>query len=325
MVESGASITATARLITLRVNRDLTDTGLSEIGIPNIGFGIEDGREEPERRWWDHKMPFLAQNVIDLGYDLPLPYGFAFAYVNVEQDQLLRNLFVGRDGSEKVPIEFVEFTNARSVNDTYQLIYDTWLFPFMNVFAILGKNEGNAPVDVLIDGNGFLEALGVDCARPGNLLLCNLLRDREYLLPIDIEFEGNNYGVGMVLAGGWKKLFVTMPISWVYADMDGSQTDGVVFSASPRVGTIIKLERAGNLAVYVGASYLDTDLTVEGAEVFPGTDFAIDYRIDQRNKDEWAYILGANWDITNRWSLQAEYNGFTGSRETWMGSLTWRF
>ncbi|NCF64058.1 MAG: hypothetical protein GWP58_14500, partial [Gammaproteobacteria bacterium] len=65
--ESGTSIAATARLVSLRVNRDLTDTGLSEIGIPNIGFDIDDGREETERRWWDHKMPFMAQKVIDMG------------------------------------------------------------------------------------------------------------------------------------------------------------------------------------------------------------------------------------------------------------------
>jgi hypothetical protein len=74
--EASANVAATARRVRLSVNRDLTDTGLSEISIPNIGFDIEDGRAETEHRWWDHKMPFMAQKVIDKGYDLPLPYGF---------------------------------------------------------------------------------------------------------------------------------------------------------------------------------------------------------------------------------------------------------
>ena len=41
--ESGASVAATARLAKISVNTDLTDTGISEVGIPNIGYGVEDG------------------------------------------------------------------------------------------------------------------------------------------------------------------------------------------------------------------------------------------------------------------------------------------
>ena len=323
--ESGTSIAATARLVSLRVNRDLTDTGLSEIGIPNIGFGIDDGREETERRWWDHKMPFMAQQVIDMGYDLPLPYGLKISYVNVDQDQLLDNLYVGFNGSEKVFLDWVAFENASSKNDTVQAIFDTWLFPFMNIFGIVGKIDGNAPMDVLIDGNGFLGQLGVDCSRPGNVVICNLLQDKEFTLPINASFEGNNYGIGINLAGGWKGFFATLPITYVYADMKGSNTDGAVISASPRFGKVFNLKSRGNLALYVGGSYLKSDLTVDGSVTVPGTDFSIDYTIDQKNKDEWAAVVGANWDITKSWAIQAEYNGFVGSRETWMGSLTWRF
>jgi hypothetical protein len=50
--ESGASIAATARLTKVSVNTDLTDTGISEVSIPNIGFGIGDGREPVEQRTW---------------------------------------------------------------------------------------------------------------------------------------------------------------------------------------------------------------------------------------------------------------------------------
>jgi lipid-binding SYLF domain-containing protein len=325
--ESGASITATARRVRLSVNRDLTDTGLSEISIPNIKFEIEDGRAETEKRWWDHKMPFLAQKVIDKGYDLPLPYGLKLAYVNVDQEQLLTDLWVGFNGSEKVPLDWVEFENARSENDSVQLIFDTWVFPFMNVFAILVKIDGQAPVDVLIEGNGFLDQLGIDCSRPGNVLACNLFQDKDFVLPITANFEGNSYGIGVNLAGGWKGFFATLPMSWVYADMKNSDTNGAVFSASPRVGKVFNLKNMGNLALYFGGSYLDSDLTATGSYPVPAIDedFTIDYRIDQKNKDKWNTVVGANWDINSRWSLQAAYNGFTGSRETWMGTISWRF
>ena len=66
--ESGNVVAVTARLGRVTVNSDLTDTGLSEVSIPNIGSGIEDGREDVEERVWNRKLPFKAQKVVDLGY-----------------------------------------------------------------------------------------------------------------------------------------------------------------------------------------------------------------------------------------------------------------
>lgn len=114
-------------------------------------------------------------------------------------------------------------------------------------------------------------------------------------------------------------------MTWVYADMDDTSTNGIVFSVSPRAGKVFNLEEKGNLALYVGGSYLDSDLEVDGSYPVYALDLSIDYRIDQENKDPWNLIIGANWDLNSRWSIQAEYNGFIGSRETWMGSATWRF
>jgi hypothetical protein len=51
----------------------------------------------------------------------------------------------------------------------------------------------------------------------------------------------------------------------------------------------------------------------------------IDYTVDQSNKDKWAGLLEANWDISGTWSLMLEYNGFFGSREAFFATLGWRF
>lgn len=324
--DSGAALSATARLVKLSVNEDLTDTGLSEISIPNTGFAIEDGREPVETRKWDRKLPFLAQDVIDLGYDLPRPYGLKVLYAGVDQDQVLDSLWVGFSGGEKEPYEFVAFENASSDSDSWQLMGDLWLFPFLNLFAYVGDLEGTAPMDIILDGNGMLDQIGINCALPGNVVLCNLLEDREITLPIEAGFSGVNYGAGFNLAGGWKGFFFTLPVSFSWVDMDTTSADGgAVISASPRAGRVFKLGRAGNLALYAGASYLDSDLTVTGSLAIPETDVSIDYTINQSNKDPWAGVIGANWDINGRWSIQAEYNGFFGSRESFIASVGWRF
>ena len=324
--DSGNALAATARLAKISVNSDLTDTGLSEVSIPNIGFGIEDGREPVEERVWNRSLPFKAQKVVDLGYDLPKPYGLKILYTDIGQDQNLDNLRVGFSGSEKEPFEFVAFENARSESETWQLVGDLWLLPFLNLFGYVGDLGGSAPMNVILDGNGMLDQLGVDCSRPGNPALCGLLQDREFDLPIDASFSGTNYGVGFNLAGGWKGFFFTLPVSWAWVDMDTTSVDGgAVLSVSPRAGRIVKLGSHGNLAPYLGAGYLDSDLTATGSLLIPDTEITIDYIVDQSNKDKWAGVLGANWDINAEFSLQLEYNGFWGSRESIIASLGWRF
>jgi hypothetical protein len=324
--ESGASVAATARMAKISVNTDLTDTGISEVGIPNIGFGVEDGREPVEQRTWDHKLPFMAQKVIDLGYDLPLPYGLKVLYSDIEQDQVLEGLQVGFSGGEKEPFEWVAFENAISLSETWQAIGDAWVLPFMNVFAFIGDVKGDVTLDVFLEGNGLLEQKGIDCSRPGNLATCRAFQDKIIELPVESVFSGTNYGVGFNLAGGWKGFFFTLPVSFSWVDMDTTDVEGgAIISASPRAGYLFKMENYGNLGLFVGASYLDSDLTAHGSLAVPETDVTIDYIVDQSNTDKWNGILGANWDITRRWSVMVEYNGFFGSRDSIFAAVGWRF
>lgn len=203
----------------------------------------------------------------------------------------------------------------------------------MNVFALLGKVDGKAPLDVILDGNGMLDQLGVTCPPPAGpppppptqTALCNLLQDQNFTLPIEANFNGTTYGIGTVLAGGWNGWFVTIPLNFTYADMDGTNTEGVSITVTPRFGRLVGLRRWGNLAPYIGANYLKTDLTVSGTVISPQGLLEIDYTIDQENKDNWNVLLGANWDINKRWSWSVEYDGFVGSRDAFITSVSFRY
>ena len=325
--DTGASLAATARLIKTSVNEDLTDTGVSEVSLPNTGFTSTDEQGEFAPRTWEHKLPFLAQKVIDAGYDLPLPYGAGLTYANVDQAQLLRSLQVGINGRDVVPLEFVSFENAQSESNSYNVKADTWLFPFLNVYAMLGKLDGDAAMDIYLDGNGMLDHLDISCTGLPPNPLCPLLGDKTFLLPIKTNFEGTTYGVGATLAGGWKGWFVAVPLNVTYADMQGSSTDGLNYTITPRAGKVFNLGRKGNLALFAGGNYLNSDLTIDGLYEFdtPEGTLSFDYIIDQENKDRWNLLLGFNWDINKRFSWSAEYNGFIGSRDAIITSINWRF
>ena len=325
--DAGVALAATARLIKTSVNEDLTDTGLSEVSFPNSGFKSTDDQGEFAPRTWEHKLPFLAQKVIDEGYDLPLPYGVGLTYANVDQAQLLRDLEVGINGREVIPFEFVSFENAISDSRSFSIKADTWLFPFMNVYAMVGKLDGQATMDIYLDGVGMLDHLDISCTGFPPNPLCDVLGDKTFLLPITTKFEGTTYGFGATLAGGWKGWFVAVPLNVTYADMQGSSTDGLNYTATPRAGKVFNLGRKGNLSLFAGGNYLNSDLTIDGLYEFdlPEGELSFDYIIDQENKDNWNLLVGFHWDINKRISWSAEYNGFIGSRDAIISSINWRF
>jgi hypothetical protein len=324
--DSGVALTATARLLKTSVNEDLTDTGLSELSFPNSGYESVGEQGEDAPRIWEHKLPLMAQKVVDQGYDLPLPYGIGLTYADVGQDQLLTNLQVGINDREIIPFEFVSFANARSLSNSYSIKADAWLLPFMNVFVMLGKLDGHAPLDIELDGNGILEHLDISCTGFPPNPLCGLLEDKTLYLPhIKPTFEGKTYGLGATLAAGWKGWFVAVPLNVTYADMKGSQTDGFSYTATPRAGKVFNLGRKGNLSLFAGGNYLNSDLTIDGTAETPDGLLRFDYIIDQENKDKWNALVGFNWDINKRFSWSAEYNGFVGSRDAFITSVNWKF
>ena len=107
--------------------------------------------------------------------------------------------------------------------------------------------------------------------------------------------------------------------------MDNTDTEGLAITVTPRGGRLFELGRAGAIALFAGANYLKTDLTVSGSVGDAGGNFTIDYTIEQSNSHRWNAVLGANWDIVKRWSWSLEYNGFGGSREAVISALTRRF
>lgn len=325
---NGAIVAASARAVRFSVNTDLTDVGVSEVSIPATGFTAAEEKDEEAPRTWNHKLPFMAQKVVDLGYDLPLPYGAGLIYAYNEQDQVLTDLEVGINGRDKTLFPFVGFDRSLSKADSPGAKVDAWLFPFLNVYANFGSIEGDAAIDILIDGNGMLDHLGLACdgvIKPG---LCERLMDQNFLLPIYTSFSGKTWGVGATLAGGWNNWFVAIPFNFSRLDLDTSNADGgPIITVAPRFGRTFNIGRWGNLSLFAGGNYLDAELTISGTyRVGSGEEeLTFDYTVQQENKDNWNLLAGFNWDVSKRFSWSLEYDGFIGSRVAIVGTATWRF
>jgi hypothetical protein len=65
--------------------------------------------ENGKRVIYDRALPFLAQEVIDLGFELPRPHGLQLIGYWQEQELILDNLSISVDGGDYQDIDFVDF------------------------------------------------------------------------------------------------------------------------------------------------------------------------------------------------------------------------
>jgi hypothetical protein len=257
-----------------------------------------------------------------------LPYGAGLIYAINEQDQLLTELQVGINGRDKVPMEFVSFDRALTTTDSLNAKIDAWIFPFLNLYATYGPLEGDAAIDILLDGDLMLEHMGVDCTGIVRPRLCDRLEGQTFLLPIHTTPGGTSWGLGGVLAGGWKGWFVTIPFNYSRVDLGPTLTEGSpIVTVTPRFGRNFVLGEMGNFALFAGGNYLKSELDVSGTYRIPVEDqeLTFDYALKQKNKDAWNLLFGFNWDLNKQFSWNMEYDGFIGSREAFIASVTWRF
>ncbi|MHC4521774.1 MAG: hypothetical protein ACYTAS_24540 [Planctomycetota bacterium] len=286
----------------------------------------QEHREDVEdQRVWGRALPFFAQEVIDMGFDLPRPYGVSVIYGYIRQDLIVENLRVALniDAPPTDPVEprpSVSFSNAWARNETVQGKVDAWLFPFMNVFAVGGYVDGKSELDVTVDlDQEFPEAGGglgtvTGTAKP--------------------KYHGTNVGIGTNLAAGWENYFAVISLVYVYTDLSIVDSTIETFSVSPRIGFSHGVGEWGTIAVYTGATYLNADVELTGQYTIPlppvlwlpagGRTLVVDYKIDEGNADRWNYLVGGNWDINRSLSLQAEV-GFGESRDNVITSMAYRF
>ena len=278
----------------------------------------------PQTTEWPYALPFLADQVIAKGYQLPKPYGVGFTYVSVKQQMSLTQLQVGFNGKGTQPYDFVSFDTPITSLTTLQLKADMWVLPFMNVFATLGKIEGDLHADVLIDGDTMLAQLGEDCQSFIKPLSCRLLEGKLFTLPIRANVNPTTYGVGTIIAGAWHDWFVTLPLNVTWSQSNRNVLDGRAITITPRGGRIIHLPRLGRLSLFLGGNYLDSHNTVTGSLTSEGG-FSLDYQVKQANVERWNLVTGFNWDISSNLSLNVEYNGFIGNRDALIAGLTIRY
>ncbi len=300
------------------------------LGSRKLGQSVVD--DLGKKKVWPHKLPVWGQKILDLGVDFPDPYGVSIIGTYLSQELKISDLAVSfDDGQTYQPFDWVEFPGSGNSTYSVETKIDAWLFPFMNVFAVVGYVKGNGNVPVGLPIEPLLDTLGHGHLCPDSGPLRPQFCDDVIMLDALPEYYGYNAGIGTVLAMGWKGFFVTFPISYVYSDMSNLEYTVTALTVETLLGHTFKMGNGMLMEIFIGGSYLNTTNSITNVFNLPlseidGTllDVDIQYQIDETNTDKWNYVVGGQFQFSKAWALQALV-GFGGTREQYTLAVTYRW
>lgn len=239
-------------------------------------------------------LPFLKELAGD--EQLPRTYGIGIDLLTLEQEYNVQSVEISLPG---LVIPDPSILDVDSEINHIDVKLDAWLFPFLNVFGIIGALDGETAVDL----SGIaLPQLPVP------------------LGTVDIDYDGTVFGVGFTSVYGKNEWFGSLTATYTDTSLDGdfsSSVDSV--SIQPRVGR--KISRG---AVWVGATYLNTDEEHSGIISLGIPNLpALPFDVELEPSEEWNLNVGAQFQFTS--NLDASIEAGFADREHILANVTWRF
>ncbi|MGL5107682.1 MAG: TonB-dependent receptor [Vibrio ordalii] len=253
----------------------------------------------------DFSLPIWKDKAEALGYTLPKPIGFNLSYMTMEQGINVDSIAI--QGLGNLPLQ-LQAEQGRQYTEVLTLRADVWLFPFLNLYGLVGKLDGYSTTDVNVKFLGAQHTI-------------NNFR---------LDLDGYTTGVGSVLVGGYQNWFALVDASLTQSRLtviDGSIEALVV---SPRIG--YDFHRHGQpLRIWVGAMYQNVEQTLQGSLSdlgLPSTLTALlpkeaGFEVKQHLQTPWNPLIGLQYQINDSWYLLGEFG--LGDRQSLFFSLDRRF
>ena len=237
---------------------------LSSIVFSQVFTNIEVGKKNAElkdslkKSEYPYSLPILGAKATKAGYNLPYSAGLSVQYFWQESDLLIDNLQVGFNNGPMYNLdEIVRFDVARAKASATTFRPDIWLFPFLNIYAILGKAKASTEVGF---GVWVPDSSGTD----KQILSASTL----------IDFNTTTYGFGFTPTIGVGGGFLALDMNWAWTDVPQLDKPARSFVFGPRLGKNFKLkDPRRTIAIWVGGFRVNISSGTNGSialsEVLP--------------------------------------------------------
>jgi hypothetical protein len=273
---------------------------------------------------YDQIFPIWGRKVIEKGFDLPFPYGANIIYFYMNQGINLDNFGLSLGDNPLQRVDFIKFKDTKSVVNTVNARFDLWLFPFLNVYGLLGQGWSATTVHPTI-----------------------VLGEKEIPFTSEVTQSGIYYGFGLTGAVGIKKNWLSLDMNWTWTDLELLEKPVPARVIGLRYGRTFKFSKQRKMAVWVGAMHqkfqTETKGTIYLKDALPGDKIdeiinipnepgfselpqwqqdlinqivdaienrwntaTINYGMDKGPEAPWNLIVGLNYEHTKHWHFRIE-------------------
>lgn len=237
--------------------------------------------------------------------NLPRAFGIGIDYFSMDQPYQIDSLsFTAPPTFPLPPITNVATIIVNSEIENVDLKVDVWLLPFLNIFGIYGRIDGQTTVDL---------------SRTGVLLPPSFQR-------LNITYDGDVYGGGVVLAVGGDRWFASVTGTFTDTSLSGDFQSSVdATTIQPRLGFRI----AESTEIWLGGYFIDAEESHSGTinvdlGIFgPGAPIPIDFAVNLSQQEDFNFSYGLHTMFSDSWEATVEVG--RGDRNTALANLTYRF
>jgi len=204
-----------------------------EVGKKNVEL-----RDSLKQSDYPYSLPIWGDKATKAGFNLPYSAGLSAQYFTTASDLVINNLSVGFNNNPMYNLDgIVRFDDAKARGSAITVRPDIWLFPFLNIYGILGKSQASTKV-----GFGIWIPDSTDVAK-------EVLK-----ASTTVDFNTTTFGIGMTPTIGVGGGFLAMDINMAWTDVPQLSKPARSFVFAPRFGKAFKLKKPeSNIAVWVGA------------------------------------------------------------------------
>jgi hypothetical protein len=254
-----------------------------------------------------HSMfPLMAKEARAAGYELPQPFGVAGIYNYLQRDIKITDLRIGVNGGALRSVS--QFVNLGSTShvDVGLGKLDMYLFPFLNVYTLLGyiHNESTTNGVVTVPNPG-----------PGG-------GSTTFPFTANTTIDGFVGGFGLTVGGGYKQFFAALDTNWTATNLGFDDKFRAVV-VSLRTGWNGKIHDVP-VRIWTGAAYWDTANTASSTVTVPGLG-NVAFEADQGPEQPWNMVLGTQITIKKRFDLFMEYGTDYDTMKYFATGLSFRF
>jgi len=194
-------------------------------------------------------LPILGAQVVKKGFALPLSAGISAQYFWQESDLVIENLMVGFNNGTMYNIDqIIRFDDAKSSAQAVTIRPDIWLFPFLNVYLIMGQGKSSTEVSAKV--------MLPDSSNQWNEVTS---------FSTTANFDATTTGFGITPTMGIWGWWLALDMNFTWNDISALNEPAFAYVFGPRFGKTIKIDEEKSFTFWFGGFRLNLAAQTSGS------------------------------------------------------------